>query len=129
MERNKSMSKNVLEIYSINVYNIDNTYLKDHYHSNEYQLFYLVEGEATYVYNGKEILLTKGQALLVKPGVPHGRTKCKTCKILDVKFGLFDDVLGRLINEHIIVILVAEQIDLGVDILLHILVDIQVIGG
>ena len=43
------------------------------------------------------------------------------------KFG--GDGIVCIDDEHIIVILVAEQIDLGVDILLHILVDIQVIGG
>lgn len=42
-----------------------------HYHVRARQFFYILEGEATMVFEGREMRMEKGQGVEIPPGVPH----------------------------------------------------------
>lgn len=43
----------------------------EHHHKNAKQFFYVLEGSATFYYNGKEIPVNANESLYIEPGIRH----------------------------------------------------------
>jgi mannose-6-phosphate isomerase-like protein (cupin superfamily) len=43
----------------------------EHHHDQAQQFFYVLEGKATFSYNGQEIIVNKNESIYIEPGVRH----------------------------------------------------------
>jgi len=54
-----------------------------HFHNKARQFFYILEGEATMVFEDREVTLSKGEGIEIKPQVKH---QFRNCSSADVHF-------------------------------------------
>ena len=43
----------------------------EHHHNRAQQFFYVLEGEATFYYDGKEVIVKSNESIYIEPGVRH----------------------------------------------------------
>ncbi|MBR5471218.1 MAG: AraC family transcriptional regulator [Oscillibacter sp.] len=91
-----------IELYSACFFEYDGTQRTvPHVHNEVYQLYYVESGSLIYLYDKERINLTKGQFLLVVPGVEHGMITQGPSNVLDIKFGIFDSLLRASVTKKL----------------------------
>lgn len=43
----------------------------EHHHDRARQFFYVLDGQATFYHNGKEVIVNKNESIYMEPGVKH----------------------------------------------------------
>jgi quercetin dioxygenase-like cupin family protein len=66
-------------------------FVAPHKHDTMYEVFYILEGEAVFGIDGKEIKLSKGDSVVIEPGEIHSQRNDSKMDVKWIYFGIATD--------------------------------------